>query len=155
MTTIDVAAPAVQSKVRELLDTHKTMFLSTAANDRPWVAGTFFTDSDIFNLTLLLETTGRTLSNIKANPNVAIVISSGSAFAPFLQGEADALLLAGEDELEATKNALRTKAPEVEPLLQYPGAPVRLLIRRWRVTDVMMGWIPGKELTPSMTITAI
>jgi len=148
MTTQEAQDVAVTDMVRELLATNKTMFLSTSANDHPWVAGVFFAESDVFNLTLLLETGGRTLANIRANSHVAVVVSSGSAFAGYLQGEANAVLLSGDGELEATKNALRTKAPEIEPLLQYPGVAVRLSIRRWRATDVMSGWIPGKELLP-------
>jgi hypothetical protein len=148
MTMLD-SLEAVDAKVRGLLATNKTMFLSTSANDHPWVAGVFFAESDPFHLIVLLETTGKTLSNIRANSNVAVVISDGSAFTPFLQGDASALLLDSDDELEAAKRVLRAKAPEIEPLLQYPSVAVRLSVRRWRATDVMSGWIPGKELIPA------
>ncbi len=97
---------------------------------------------------MLLETTGKTLSNIRANPNVAVVISTGAAFAAYLQGDGVALLLGSDEALEATKNALRAKAPEIEPLLQYPGVAIRISMRRRRATDVTNGWIPGKELRP-------
>jgi len=147
MTTLD-SLEAVDAKVRDLLATNKTMFLSTSANDHPWVAGVFFAESDPFHLAVLLETTGKTLANIRANANVAVVISDGSAFTPFLQGEAAAIVLS-DHELEATKDALRAKAPEIEPLLQYPAVAIRLSIRRWRATDVMSGWIPGKEFIPA------
>lgn len=140
----------VQDKVRQLLAANKTMFLSTSASDSPWVAGTFFAESDLFRLTVMLETTGKSLSNIQANRQVAVVVSSGSAFEPFLQGEGDAVVLYGESDLQATRNALLAKAPEIEPLLQFPVAAVTLNIRRWRATDVLAGWVPGKVLMPHL-----
>ena len=78
----------VKNTVRELLATNKTMFLSTSANDRPWVAGVYFAESDPFHLTLILEAAGRSLANIRANPNVAVTVSSCSPFDLYLQGKA-------------------------------------------------------------------
>jgi hypothetical protein len=50
-------------------------------------------------------------------------------------------------DLEAAKNALLTKAPEIE-LLKYQATAVRLSIRRWRAIDVVIGWKTGRELVP-------
>jgi hypothetical protein len=77
---------------------------------------------------------------------VAVVVSAGTPYEPFLQGEGQAVVLTDERELEATKNALRAKVPEIEPFLQAPIVAVSLRLRRWRVTDVPNGWLPGKEL---------
>ena len=140
------AGQAVAAKVRGVLASRRTMFLGTAAADRPWVAGVFFAESDLFTLALVLETSGTTLANIRANPNVALAVSSGSPFEPFLQGDAEAVILTGEDALEATKQALRAKAPEIEPFFQAPLTAVSLRVRRWRATDVASGWLPGKVL---------
>ena len=139
----------VKNTVRELLATNKTMFLSTSANDRPWVAGVYFAESDPFHLTLILETAGRSLANIRANPNVAVTVSSRSPFDLYLQGEGDAEMLDNDEQLEAAKHAVRAKAPEIE-LLKFRAAAVRLTIRHWRATDVTIGWRPGKELMPPM-----
>jgi len=139
----------VKNTVRELLATNKTMFLSTSANDRPWVAGVYFAESDPFHLTLILETDGRSLANIRANPNVAVTVSSSSPFDLYLQGEGDAEMLDNDEQLEAAKHAVRAKAPEIE-LLKFRAAAVRLTIRHWRATDVTIGWRPGKELMPPM-----
>jgi hypothetical protein len=147
---VDRLDEVVQDKVRQLLAANKTMFLSTSASDSPWVAGTFFAESDLFRLTMILETTGKSLANIQANRKVAIVVSSGSAFEPFLQGEGEAVVLYGDGDIDATKNALLAKAPEIEPLLRFPVAAVTLDIRRWRATDVLAGWVPGKVLMPQM-----
>jgi hypothetical protein len=142
----------VRNTVRDLLATNKTMFLSTSANDRPWVAGVYFTESDPFHLTLILETGGRSLANIRANPNVAVTVSSCSPFDLYLQGEGDGDLLDNHEQLVSAKDAVRAKAPEIE-LLKFRAAAVRLTIRHWRATDVMIGWRPGKELMPPMKPT--
>lgn len=148
-------AAAVEEVVRRLLAGSRTMYLCTAADDDPWGAGAFFAESDPFHLSLVLEQHGRSLRNIRHNPRVALVVSSGNAFEPFLQGSADAEVLDDdEDGLQATTAALRAKAPEIEPLLSVPMVPVRLHVSRWRATDVVNGWLPGKELLAGEAPTA-
>jgi len=124
-----------------------TMFLSTCSTEgEPWGAGVFFAEADPFTLRLIVEASGRTLRNIAANPNVAIVVSTGSPFEPFLQGSADAVV--DPDGIDSTKAALVAKSPECAPLLDggMPVAAVRLDIQTWRVTDVANGIFPGVEL---------
>jgi nitroimidazol reductase NimA-like FMN-containing flavoprotein (pyridoxamine 5'-phosphate oxidase superfamily) len=133
--------------VRELLATNKTPVLSTSARDRPWIAGVYFAESDPFHLTLILETAGRSLANIRVNPNVAVTVSLRSPFDLYLQGEGDAEVLDTDAQLAAAKDAVQAKAPEIE-LLKFQAVAVRLTIRHWRATDVMIGWRPGKELLP-------
>jgi Pyridoxamine 5'-phosphate oxidase len=137
---------AIQEKVRSVLAGRATLFLSTAAQDAPWGAGTFFAEDGLFELAIVLEPHGTTLANLRANPRVAVVVSSGSPFEPFLQGEGTAAELTEEAEVEATKAGLLAKAPEVAPFLQTPLVAVALRIRRWRATDVASGWLPGKVL---------
>lgn len=144
----------VEDLVRRLLAAAPTMYLSTTANDEPWGAGTFFAESDLFHLSVVLEAHGRTLNNIRRNPRVAMVVSSGNPFEPFLQGAADAELLDGGDNLKATTDALRTKAPQIEPLLSVPMVAVQLHVRRWRATDVVNGWLPAKEIAASEASSA-
>ena len=144
----------VEDLVRRLLAGAPTMYLSTTADDEPWGAGAFFAESGPFDLSLVLEEHGRTLRNIRRNPRVALVVSSGNPFEPFLQGAADAELLEDDEKLTATTDALRTKAPQIEPLLAAPMVAVRLHVTRWRATDVVNGWLPGKDLLAPDAITA-
>lgn len=123
------------------------MFLSTSADDEPWVAGVFFAERDSFELSIILEVHGRTLRNIRRNPSVAIVVSHGDPFAPFLQGAATAEVV-DDDGTDAVVAALRSKSPHIEPLLAAPFVAVKLLVAKWRATDVVNGWLPGVELTP-------
>ena len=144
----------MEGLVRRLLAGAPTMYLSTAADDEPWGAGVFFAESGPFELSLVLELGGGTLGNIRRNPRAALVVSNGDPFAPFLQGAADAEVLEDDAEVEATADALRAKAPQIEPLLGAPVAALRLRVRRWRATDVANGWLPGKELPAPGSVPA-
>jgi hypothetical protein len=144
----------VREVVRGLLAEHQTMFLSTSGEDGPWGAGTFFVEGDPFTLELVLELHGRTLRNIRQNPKVAVVVSTGQPFEPFLQGAADAEVLDREEELAAIKGRLLVKAPSIEPFFGAPIAAVRLHLRMWRATDVVKGWLPGKELVAPAQLLA-
>ena len=138
----------VESVVARLLAGLPTLFLSTSADDEPWGAGAFFAESDPFTLSLILEMHGRTLGNIRRNPRVGLVVSDGNPFAPFLQGSADAVVLGDDHDMQAAVDALRAKAPQIEPFLGAPVTAIRLHVRRWRATDAVNGWIPGRELVP-------
>lgn len=128
------------------------MFLSTSADDQPWVAGVFFAERGSFELSLILEVQGRTLSNIRRNPSVAVAVSHGDPFAPFLQGSATAEVL-DDDGAHAVVAALRRKSPQIEPLLGAAFVAVGLRVARWRVTDIVNGWFPGIELTDAPSVT--
>ena len=142
----------VEDKVRSLLGGAQTMFLSTCSDGVPWGAGTFFAESDSFTLSLVLEAQGRTLANIKANPDVAIVVSNGDPYAPFLQGHATAVVL-GDDDKARTCESIVAKAPQSAPFMDAPIVPVSLQVSKWRVTDVVNGWLPGKELAAPTGMT--
>jgi hypothetical protein len=136
----------VEAMVQRHLAVEPTMFLSTSAEDQPWVAGVFFTERGSFELSVILEVEGRTLSNIRRNPSVAVVVSHGDPFAPFLQGAATAEVL-DDDGAGSVVAALRSKSPQIEPLLGARFAAVTLRVLKWRVTDIVNGWFPGIELT--------
>ena len=136
----------VQDLVTRTLSSHPTLFLSTTSNDEPWGTGAFFAESDPFTLRLVLEQTGRTLRNVHANPTVAIVVSTGNPYEPFLQGSAGVVVLESVDEVEATKAALIAKAPAVEPILGAPIVAVQLEVTTWKATDIRNGWLPALQL---------
>lgn len=141
-----VVESEVEDKVRAVLAAFPVLYISTASGSEPWLAAGFFAESDPFTFVMVLEAAGRTLTNIRTNPRVALMVSSGSPVEPFLQGSADAVVLTAVEETEAVKQALLRKAPQIESLLGYPIEAVRFDVRSWRVTDVLDGWIPGKEL---------
>jgi hypothetical protein len=95
MSQVPAPHAEVKNTVRELLATNKVLALGTCANDRPWVAGAYFAETDPFHLTLILDITSRSLANIRLNSNVAVSLSTGSPFDVHLQGEGDAELARG------------------------------------------------------------
>ena len=136
----------VTAVIRKLLADNATFFLSTTGKDGPWGAGAFFAEDGLFELTLVLELHGRTLRNIRQDPRVAMVVSSGNPYEPFLQGAAHAEVLDGEEAMKRTTAHLMAKAPQIEPILGAPIAALRLHVELWRATDIVNGWLPAKEL---------
>jgi hypothetical protein len=132
--------------VREVLASHPHLFLATSVHDMPWVSGVYFAETATFELVSVLETHGRTLTAIRTNPNVAVVVTSGLPYEPFLQGSATVDII-GSDDADQVRSALVAKVPQVEAFFQYPHDAVRLRVSSWRVTDVTRGWIPGRTVT--------
>jgi hypothetical protein len=148
-----VSDALIAEKALNILKSRQALFLSTTHGDTPWVAGASFAEIDVFTLTLILENGGTTLANIRANNKVAVVVSSGASYEPFMQGEAEAVVLS-DDEAENTRAALVAKIPGIEALFGYPHHAVRLNVRAWKVTDLPSGWIPAKVLTPQSVAVA-
>jgi nitroimidazol reductase NimA-like FMN-containing flavoprotein (pyridoxamine 5'-phosphate oxidase superfamily) len=137
----------VKNVVRELLATKKTLFLSTSTRDQPFVAPVYFAESDPFHLTLITERGGRSLANLAHNPNVALILSTGSPFDLYVQGAGHAEVLSDRQQLGAAMDAVRAKAPEIE-LLKLSPAAVRVTIRHWQATDATVGWRPKEDFLP-------
>ena len=143
---VDVDQSTIQQVVVDRLASSHSFTLATSGPEGTWVAGAFFAESDPFTLNLVLETSGRTIRNITANPQVAVLVAAGTPFEPFLQAQAQAEILDGEQDA-AVRAALVAKVPEAAPFLQAPIRAVRLRVDAWRATDVLNGWLPGKVLT--------
>lgn len=145
MTTIN-RDTAVEALLHSTLAAHKSMFLATAGSDGSWVSGVYFAEDGPHTLVLVLEERGRTLKAIKENPEVALVVSTGSPMEPFLQARATAEIVEDAED-EAVRQRLVTKVPEAAPFLATPIRAVRLSVPRWRVTDIPNGWLPGKDFS--------
>jgi nitroimidazol reductase NimA-like FMN-containing flavoprotein (pyridoxamine 5'-phosphate oxidase superfamily) len=132
---------AVAALLHSTLAAHKSMFLATAGSDGSWVSGVYFAEDGPHTLVLVLEERGRTLKAIKENPEVALVVSTGSPMEPFLQARATAEVVDGAED-EAVRELL-----EAAPFLATPVRAVKLTVPRWRVTDIPNGWLPGKDFS--------
>ena len=146
MEDLRVEADEVEDVVASLLAGSSTFFLSTAGEDGPWGAGTFFAEHGMFELSLIVERHGRTLRNLRQDPRVAMVVSTGDPFAPFLQGSADVEILEDDAQIQATGEFIQAKDPQIAPLLGAPVVALRLHVNLWKVTDVTKGWLPAREL---------
>lgn len=137
---------AVGALLRDTLAAHKSMFLATNGSGGAWVSGVYFAEDGLHTLVLVLEERGRTLKSINENPEVALVVSTGSPMEPFLQAQGTAVVVDGAED-EAVRERLVAKVPEVAPFLATPIRTVKITVPRWRVTDIVNGWLPGREFS--------
>lgn len=57
-----------------------------------------------------------------------------------------------DSEADEVRRCLVGKVPAAEPFMHAPIEAVRLTVRRWRVTGVLNGWLPGRDIDrPSST----
>ncbi|NKY32061.1 pyridoxamine 5'-phosphate oxidase family protein [Nocardia speluncae] len=142
----EVTAIEIRKKLTEVL-THSSIDLATSEDGVNWATSAFFAnlDEDLFRLTLILENRGRTLGQLKANPNVGVKVVPGGIADPFAQG-LGTVTLRDDSERDETFQALLRKEPQVEPFFASPVTAVVIDIDWWRVTHLGGGWLPGKVL---------
>lgn len=137
----------LEAALKKLLAENASIKLGSVSEEgAPWLATAYFAAADPFKLTVLIESTGRTLANLRANPRVAVMIEHGDAMALFAQAEGVARLV--DERHAAIRDAIAEKTPAAAPLVALPNlVGVELDISRWRLTDVPAGWLPGRELS--------
>ncbi|MFD4404558.1 hypothetical protein ACFWPH_17545 [Nocardia sp. NPDC058499] len=142
----EVTAIEIRKKLTEVL-THSSIDLATSKDGVNWATSAFFAnlDEDLFRLTLILENRGRTLDQLRANPNVGVKVVPGGIADPFAQG-LGTVTLRDDSERDETFQALLRKEPQVEPFFASPVTAVVIDIDWWRVTHLGGGWLPGKVL---------
>ncbi|WP_280418067.1 hypothetical protein [Nocardia carnea] len=142
----EVTAIEIRKKLTEVL-THSSIDLATSKDGVNWATSAFFAnlDDDLFRLTLILENRGRTLDQLRANPNVGVKVVPGGIADPFAQG-LGTVTLRDDSERDETFQALLRKEPQVEPFFASPVTAVVIDIDWWRVTHLGGGWLPGKVL---------
>ncbi|MFI1460640.1 MULTISPECIES: hypothetical protein [Nocardia] len=142
----EVTAIEIRKKLTEVL-THSSIDLATSKDGVNWATSAFFAnlDEDLFRLTLILENRGRTLDQLRANPNVGVKVVPGGIADPFAQG-LGTVTLRDDSERDETFQALLRKEPQVEPFFAAPVTAVVIDIDWWRVTHLGGGWLPGKVL---------
>lgn len=139
------SASSPEQLALEFLAKTPTLRIATAGGPvSPWIAGAFFSESGLFRLRLVLETHGKTMTNVRADNRVAVIVAD-DPYGIFLQGQGVARVVEGEQEADVRESLLR-KAPQVAPLLGAPIRAVHIDIDRWFVTDVARGWLPAKEI---------
>ena len=143
-----IDAPAVlERRLEGLLASHPTLKLATVGHgDMPWITAAFFTEDGPYQLLLMLDAGGRTLANLQANPDVAVMIESGDPTTLFAQAEARAEIM--DERCGATfRDALIAKTPACATVVALPRlVPVRVHVDRWRITDARSGGVPARDL---------
>ncbi|WP_457175302.1 hypothetical protein [Nocardia gipuzkoensis] len=122
--------------------------LATSKDGVNWCSNAFFAelDADPFRLTLVLESGGRTLDSLRANPSIGVKVVPDGFLNPFAQGLGTAVVRTETNEREETFRSLLRKEPRIEPFLSTPIEAVEVRIDWWRVTHVQGGWLPGRVL---------
>lgn len=131
----------VKEKILEILESNDAIMLATTGGEySPWILGAYFAskDTDVY---LLLETSGKTMANIKADPSVAFSVSKNDAMQDFLQASGVAEILSEEHEPEVRKMIV-DKMPWFQTYT--PVAPVRIKVKKYFVSSLKNGWFPAK-----------
>ncbi|WP_280266289.1 hypothetical protein [Nocardia wallacei] len=148
MTSSDTAVTdqEIRAKLTDILRS-TSIDLATSKDGVNWCSNAFFAvlHDDPFVLTLVLESGGRTLDCVRANPNIGVKIVPEGFLQPFAQGLGTAVVRGAADR-EETYEALRRKEPRIEPFLATPVEPIAVTVDWWRVTHVEGGWLPGRVL---------
>ena len=140
--------PTPHEALVSFLAGHKVLKLATAGGPvSPWLTGAYFVEDGAFALHLILEKTGKGMKNILADPRVAVAIDDATPFTLFAQAEGRASLVEGAEAARRLA-ALRSKVPEIEPLLMGPVNVLRIDVPRWLVTSFEHGWFPAREVRP-------
>ncbi|WP_330231522.1 hypothetical protein OHA40_02945 [Nocardia sp. NBC_00508] len=149
MTSNDVQSTDqdIQDKLSGILR-FTSVDLATSKDGVNWCSNAFFAelDGDPFRLTLVLETGGRTLAGLRANPSIGVKIVPDGFLDPFAQGLGTAVVRTQPGEREETFQTLRGKEPRIEPFLSTPVEAVVVQLDWWRVTHVQGGLLPGRVL---------
>ncbi|MFC8525626.1 hypothetical protein [Nocardia sp. NPDC057227] len=128
--------------------TSTSIDLATSKAGANWCSNAFFAErgGDPFRLLVVLESSGRTLDSLRANPQVGVKVVPTGFLEPFAQGVGTAAV---RTESEAREEIFRTvvdKEPALRPFLSAPVEAVEITVDWWRVTHVGAGLLPGRVL---------
>lgn len=137
--------PEIKSAVLDVLKANNAITLaSTGGLYSPWVLGAFFAaDASDLALYLMLESSGKTLTNLKQNSDVALLVSQNDPTKDFVQAQGTATLLPATEEA-AVMMRLKEKMPWFQ--LYTPSVPVRIDVKIWFISSFSRNWFPAKVL---------
>ncbi|MGK8524343.1 hypothetical protein ACRS6B_23570 [Nocardia asteroides] len=144
---VQITDQDIHDKLTAVLD-FTSIDLATSKDGVNWCSNAFFAElgGDPFRLTFVLESGGRTLDDLRANPSIGVKVVPDGFLAPFAQGLGTAAVRTGAREREETFRTLLEKEPRIEPFLSTPIEAVTVQVDWWRVTHVQGGWLPGRVL---------
>jgi nitroimidazol reductase NimA-like FMN-containing flavoprotein (pyridoxamine 5'-phosphate oxidase superfamily) len=133
----------VKEKILKVFSENNAIMIATTGGEySPWILGAYFVNDglDIYHV---LEKSGKTMSNLEHNKNVAISISQNDATKDFLQGYGTIEILS-DDEDARVRAMLTEKMPWFQTYT--PVSPCVIRIKKFFVTSLEMGWFPAKTL---------
>jgi general stress protein 26 len=134
---------AIRQVILDVLAQNNAITLATTGGEySPWLLTAYFTSDDL-TIYLMLETSGKTMANLKRNSEAALLISQNDAMKDFLQAQCDVVLLP-DTETERVMTMLKTKMPWYQ--LYTPCVAARLDVKKWFVSSFSRQWFPAKVL---------
>lgn len=136
------AQDEVKNAALEVLSQYKACTLATAVDGLPWASSVFFANEGL-TLYLILEEKGKSMTNIRSNPKVALAIDDRIPDR-FIQVAGVAELLEGSEAARA-RQVVYEKLPTYKPFFEsVPTSMVRVRPKVLCVSDIPRGWFPAK-----------
>ncbi len=120
---------------------------STGGPYSPWVLGAYFAHEGL-SLYLTLETHGKTMANVHANPYVALTVSQNDAMKDFLQARGKVTLLTATED-DAVRTRLVAKMPWYATYT--PVTYCRIDLSEVFVSSFARSWFPAKVVKNELT----
>lgn len=134
---------AIATRAQSVFAKNPSLSLATSGGAySPWVAGVYFAH-DGLALYTLVENSGKTMENLRANSRVSFLVSENDAQKDFVQGIGHAQLL-DEEQAAAVRQRLEAKLPWYKTYT--PVVPVRIDAEALLVSSLASGWFPAKRL---------
>lgn len=141
MTEID--SQTIAARARDIFANNQSLSLATTGGPySPWVLGVYFA-SEGLSLYSFVEQSGKTITNLRANPRVSFMISQNDAQKDFAQGIGQVTFLP-DDQADKVQAMLVAKMPWYQTYT--PVAPVRIDLDELFVSSFASGWFPAKVL---------
>jgi 1,4-dihydroxy-2-naphthoate octaprenyltransferase len=137
---------AIEEKVAQVLQENTVMNMATQGDEGPWCATVSFVE-EAFDILCLVESSGRTMANLKRNHRVAFTINRQEPDR-FLQGSGTAYVIGLPAENPALFDFMCRKQPQLrEFVAKVPGLViVRIVNERVGLSDLPGGIFPRVTL---------
>ncbi|KAA0211421.1 MAG: hypothetical protein OZ913_05405 [Ignavibacteriaceae bacterium] len=131
----------IKDKILNIFSDNVAIHIATSGGEySPWILGAYFA-YDGLDIYCVLETHGKSFSNVSVNRNIAIEISQNDASKDFLQGFGVVEILPQSD----TEKVLKMITDRIPWFKTYtPIVPVKLNISKYFVSSLAEGWFPAK-----------
>ena len=143
MEAVQSEQEQVKEKIEKIFAENNAIMMATTGGEySPWILGAYFA-TDGLDVYMLLEKSGKTMSNLEQSKKVAISISQNDATKDFLQGYGEIEIL-DDDQDERVRKYLTDKMPWFQTYT--PVSPCVIRINKFFVTSLEEGWFPAKTL---------
>ncbi len=136
----------IEGKVAQVLRENTVMSMATQGDQGPWCATVYFLEAG-FDLLCLVESSDRTMTNLKRNHRAAFTIARQTPDR-FLQGSGTAYVIGPPEENPALFDVMCGKQPQLRDFVAtVPGLViVRIISERLAVSDRPAGIYPHVTL---------